>query len=184
MSVSLPLTIVIFTQMSALAVLKLLTIFVNTSESGGVWLVQNFTTVALAAHDAPVTGEGFAAEDAPAAGLAAVLAPVLAPGLAAELHAPTTNIATTARIHRDRPKDRLIAPPSSLFRSASGARSQRLTARKLAGAASKESRRRSLRHGSKDRSAHLQSSSGRRGAEPPGSRTPERETQSDRCPLL
>src|SRR5437879_11628999 len=140
MSVSLPLTIVIFTQMSGLAVLKLLTMVVNTSESGGVWLVQNFTTVALAAHDAPVTGEGFAAEDAPAEGLAAVLAPVLAPGLAAELHAPTTNIATTARIHRDRPKDRLIAPPSSLFSSASGARPHRAHAPKCAAADRKDPR--------------------------------------------
>src|SRR5256885_321606 len=85
MSVSLPLTIVILTQMSGLAVLKLLTIVVSTPESGGVWLVQNFTSVAPDLQLAPVTGEGFAAEDAAAD--AAALAPVLAPGLAAEVHA-------------------------------------------------------------------------------------------------
>jgi hypothetical protein len=41
-------------------VLNALTIFARTSESGGVWLVQNLTTVAEAVQAAPVTGVGSA----------------------------------------------------------------------------------------------------------------------------
>ena len=105
-SVSLPGTIVIFTQMSGLAVLNALTMFVRLSVSGGVWLVQKLTTVAFCAHAAPVTADALAplaAADALAAVLAPALAAVLAPGLAPPAQAPTANTTVTARTHRDRP---------------------------------------------------------------------------------
>src|SRR2546423_8748638 len=95
-SVSLPGTIVIWTQMSAFAALKLSTIFLRASESGGVWLVQNLTTVAFAAQLAPVKADGAALAPAAVDALAPVDAAALAavPGLACGvLHAPTRSIA-------------------------------------------------------------------------------------------
>jgi hypothetical protein len=77
--VSAPGTIVIFTQMSGFAVLKASTMCVRASVSGGVWLVQNLTTVALALQLAPVTALGsalllaLAAADSDADGDAAAL---------------------------------------------------------------------------------------------------------------
>jgi hypothetical protein len=70
---------VIFTQMSGFAVLKASTICVRASVSGGVWLVQNLTVVALALQFAPVTALGsalplaLAAADSDADGDAAAL---------------------------------------------------------------------------------------------------------------
>ena len=46
--------------MSGFAVLNASTMWASTSESGGVWLVQNLTTVAVAVQLAPVTGVGSA----------------------------------------------------------------------------------------------------------------------------
>src|SRR5512133_3495792 len=73
---------VILTQMSLLAVLNASTMCVRASESGGVWLVQNLTTVALGSHAAPVIGVGSAL--APAACDAAALALAAADGAAAD----------------------------------------------------------------------------------------------------
>ena len=76
---------VIFTQMSGFAVLKASTICVRASVSGGVWLVQNLTTVALALQLAPVTALGSAlllaaaAADADADGDAAALSEACVP---------------------------------------------------------------------------------------------------------
>jgi hypothetical protein len=121
-SVSLPGTIVIFTQMSGLAALKALTMLVRLSVSGGVWLVQNLTTVALAAQLAPVTGVGSALP--PAAGAEALAAPLA--GGAADVrglvvvlvHAPSTRvIAAPSANHRNRPERGLMAPPTRLLRT-------------------------------------------------------------------
>jgi len=130
-SVSAPGTVVIFTQMSGLAVLNASTMCFRASESGGVWLVQNLTSVAVAAHDAPVIGVGSAL--APAAWDAAALALASADGAAADgaaaegaaaeaaglelllLQADTTRtIEAIATDDRNRPIGRM-APPS-LFR--------------------------------------------------------------------
>jgi hypothetical protein len=103
---------------------------VSASESGGVWLVQNLTTVALGSHAAPVIGVGSAL--APAACDAAALALASADGAAADgaaaeaaaeaaglelvlLQADTTRtIEAIATDDRNRPIGRM-APPS-LFR--------------------------------------------------------------------
>jgi hypothetical protein len=122
-SVSLPGTIVIWTQMSGFAVLKVLTILARVSESGGVWLVQNLTTFALEAQLAPVTALGSAL--APEAG---ALAPVLggaalAPVGALEVVADGPQAVATSAIagrrinHRNRPGIGLISPPCRSFRS-------------------------------------------------------------------
>ena len=104
--------------MSGLAVLNASTIFASTSESGGVWLVQNLTVVAVAEQLAPVTGVGSAlapaAADALAAGLpaeaagadAGAEAAVLAAGepLALGLQAATPRTTDMNRTdHRNRP---------------------------------------------------------------------------------
>src|SRR6478752_1061221 len=97
--VSAPGTIVIFTQMSGFAVLKASTICVRASVSGGVWLVQNFTTVALALQLAPVTALGSAlllaaaAADADADGDAAALSEAAAEA-AVDADAATDGAAT------------------------------------------------------------------------------------------
>jgi hypothetical protein len=130
MLVSAPGTIVIFTQMSGLAALNASTMCFRESESGGVWLVQNLTSVAVVAQAAPVTGVGSAlapaACDAPALALAAAdaagadaagtLAPAEAAGLELVLlQADTTRtIEAIATDDRNRPIGRM-APPS-LFR--------------------------------------------------------------------
>src|SRR4029453_17946636 len=82
MFVSPPGTIVILTQMSGLAVLNASTMCLRESESGGVWLVQNLTSVAFAAQAAPGTGGGPAL--APAACDAAALALASADAAGAE----------------------------------------------------------------------------------------------------
>src|SRR2546426_9105633 len=117
MSVSPPGTIVICTQMSGFAVLKLLTMFVRLSVSGGVWLVQNLTTVADAAQDAPVTADGSALAGADAAADAGALAgAVVGVGVADVPQAPATMaIAERAANHRNRPRVGLIAPPITSF---------------------------------------------------------------------
>jgi len=112
--------------MSGFAVLKVLTILVRVSESGGVWLVQNFTTVAVEAQLAPVTalGSAVAAVDASALGLAP--APTLAGGVLAPVgalevvadgpQAVATSAITGKRInHRNRPGIGLISPPCRSF---------------------------------------------------------------------
>jgi hypothetical protein len=94
------------------------TIEASTSESGGVWLVQNLTVAAVAAQLAPVTGVGSALASAAAEALAAGLpeaagadagveaAGVLAPGepLAAGLQAAAPRTTDMNRTdHRNRP---------------------------------------------------------------------------------
>jgi hypothetical protein len=135
MSVSLPGTIVIFTQMSGFAVLNAFTMSASASESGGVWLVQNLTSVAPDWHDAPVTGdawalpEGDAAADGDSGALALALAPALAappidaPALAGvfvPLQAATVMATTASNDHGDRRADRFIAPPRSPARAIRG----------------------------------------------------------------
>jgi hypothetical protein len=115
---------VIWTQMSAFAALKALTMSLRASESGGVWLVQNFTTVAFAAHVAPVIADGSALAPAAceaealgaslvAADGAAALAAADALGLElVELQADTTRtIDVKATNHCTRPSGRM-APPT------------------------------------------------------------------------
>src|SRR6185503_8817006 len=104
--------------MSGLAVLNASTMWASTSESGGVWLVQNLTTVAEDAQAAPVTGVGSAlapaacdaaAEvDAGGATLAATEGAVLA---VLDLQAArTTTIVAARTAQRDRPRTGLMAP--------------------------------------------------------------------------
>src|SRR5262245_10640595 len=90
MSVSLPGTIVILTQMSGFAALNASTMWPSASESGGAWLVQNLTTLASAAQLAPVTAVGSAlaaAAEAGAEALAGALAGALAAAVAAAVAA-------------------------------------------------------------------------------------------------
>jgi len=106
-----------------LAVLNALTMFVRLSVSGGVWLVQNLTSVAVAAQFAPVTGVGsaLAPPDAGAEALAGALAGAAADvlGLVVVLvHAPSTRvIAAPSANHRNRPERGLMAPPTRLLRT-------------------------------------------------------------------
>jgi hypothetical protein len=107
--------------MSGLALLKALTMFVRLSVSGGVWLVQNLTSVALDAQLAPVTGVGSALPPE-AAGAADPLLAALAGaeevlGLAVVLaHAPTRRvIAAPSANHRNGPERGLMAPPNRLL---------------------------------------------------------------------
>jgi hypothetical protein len=112
--------------MSGLAVLNAFTMFLRESESGGVWLVQNLTTVAFAAQEAPVIADGSAlaaaceaaalplgASLAAADGGAAALAAAEAAGLELVLlQAVTTRtIEAIATDDRNRPLGRM-APPS------------------------------------------------------------------------
>ena len=127
MSVSAPGTIVIFTQMSGFAVLNASTIVASTFESGGVWVVQNLTTVAEDEQAAPVTGVGSALAPAAAEALGASLvagteaaggaeAAVLAAGDGELLElqaARTTTIDAARTAQRDRPRTGLMAPPLS-----------------------------------------------------------------------
>ena len=111
MFVSVPGTIVIFTQMSGFAWLNDSTILAIVSEAGGVCSVQNLTSVAPAWQVAPVTVDSsgpLAAADSPA--LAAGLP--LAPGLAAlGAHAPTARTIATVNTKGDRRRDPLMSPP-------------------------------------------------------------------------
>jgi hypothetical protein len=109
--------------MSAFAALKESTIFLRVSESGGVWLVQNFTTVAFEAQLAPVTalGSALAPPEAGAEALAGALAgaPADALGLVLVLlHAPTSSMVDAASANqRNRPELGLMAPPTRLLRT-------------------------------------------------------------------
>jgi hypothetical protein len=122
---------VIFTQMSGFAWLNASTIVASTFESGGVWVVQNLTTVADDEQEAPVTGVGSAL--APAAAEAEALGASLVAGTEAaggaeaavlaagdgellELQAARTMAIDAARTaQRDRPRTGLMAPPLSRF---------------------------------------------------------------------
>jgi len=118
---------VIFTQMSGFAVLNASTIVASTFESGGVWVVQNLTTVAEDEQAAPVTGVGSAL--APAAAEAEALGASLVAGTEAagaeaavlaagdgellELQAARTTTIDAARTaQRDRPRTGLIGSSS------------------------------------------------------------------------
>src|SRR6478752_746628 len=113
--------------MSLLAALNASTIWASTSESGGVWLVQNLTTVAEAAQAAPVIGVGSALAPAACDALAPALAAAEAEATGAteagaategavlavlELQAArTTTIVAARTAQRDRPRPGLMAPP-------------------------------------------------------------------------
>jgi hypothetical protein len=122
---------VIFTQMSGFAWLNASTIVASTFESGGVWVVQNLTTVADDEQEAPVTGVGSALAPAAAEAEAEALGASLVAGTEAaggaeaavlaagdgellELQAARTMAIDAARTaQRDRPRTGLMAPPLS-----------------------------------------------------------------------
>ena len=114
MSVSLPGTIVIFTQVSGFAVLNASTMCLSASESGGTWLVQNLTSLAPAAQLAPVIALGWALPPLAAAEAGADADACWAGlGVAAPPQALTTMATTASQTHRIRRADRVIAPPSA-----------------------------------------------------------------------
>jgi hypothetical protein len=104
--------------------LKASTIFLRASESGGVWLVQNLTTVAFEAQLAPVTADGSALAPPEAGAEALALAAPLAGAVdvlglvVVLLHAASTRvIAAPSANHRNRPERGLMAPPTRLLRT-------------------------------------------------------------------
>src|SRR5262245_49912401 len=109
--------------MSGLAVLNAFTMFLRESESGGVWLVQNLTTVAFAAQEAPVIADGsalaaacdaaalaLASADGAATDGAAALAAAEADGLELVLlHADTTRTIEAIATDDNRPTGRMCS---------------------------------------------------------------------------
>jgi hypothetical protein len=108
---------VIFTHVSVFAALKASTMFLSASESGGVWLVQNLTSLAPDWQLAPVIAVGRALPPALAEADDDALAAVdaddcwLGLGDVAPPQAATRRTTTACHARTDRWADRVIAPP-------------------------------------------------------------------------